>query len=177
LLQGRDFGGNPRTQQQVGLRAPDEAAPLALPHGALLRVDPPPRRRKKTPVSGHSVLPGPGGKTTTVEGRQRPQLKAAPGSDETLTEASAGAHVIDPVTGTGVLDSARSSSTRWPDDQCSGQPAAQVQGRDGKLEKTPRRDSNPGFELRHLGCSPLRYSNGAIVGGRQWPFIYPLFDR
>eukprot|EP00966_Prymnesium_polylepis_P204414 4735326-Prymnesium_polylepis.1 len=46
----------------------------------------------KIPVSGHTVLPGPGGQTTPVQGRQRPQFKAAPGSDETLTEASAGAH-------------------------------------------------------------------------------------
>ena len=36
-------------QQGVGLRAPDEAAQLALSHDALLCVDPPPRRRRKNP--------------------------------------------------------------------------------------------------------------------------------
>ena len=30
----------------------------------------------KIPVSGHTVLPGPGGQTTTVQGSQRPQFKA-----------------------------------------------------------------------------------------------------
>jgi hypothetical protein len=79
--------------------------------------------KQKKSRSPATALPGPGGKTTTAQGRQRPQLKAAPWSDETLTEASAGAHVSDPVTGNGGLDSARSSRTRWPDDQCSGQPA------------------------------------------------------
>eukprot|EP00966_Prymnesium_polylepis_P096925 2245605-Prymnesium_polylepis.1 len=38
-----------------------------------------------------------------------------------------------------------------------GQPAATVQGRSTKAKKSPRRDSNPGFELRDLGCCPLRY--------------------
>jgi hypothetical protein len=60
----------------------------------------------KIPVSGRTVLPGPGGQTTTVEGSQRPQLKAAPRSDETLNEG-AGAHVIDPVTGNGGLSPRR----------------------------------------------------------------------
>eukprot|EP00966_Prymnesium_polylepis_P048018 1111828-Prymnesium_polylepis.1 len=44
------------------------------------------------PVSGRTVLPGPGGQTITVQGSQRPQFKATPESDETLTDASAGAH-------------------------------------------------------------------------------------
>eukprot|EP00966_Prymnesium_polylepis_P078842 1827264-Prymnesium_polylepis.1 len=45
----------------------------------------------KNSRSPATVLPGPGGKTATVEGSQRPQLKAAPTSDETLNEG-AGAH-------------------------------------------------------------------------------------
>eukprot|EP00966_Prymnesium_polylepis_P051772 1198660-Prymnesium_polylepis.1 len=55
---------------------------------------------EKTSRSPATVLPGPGGKSTTVEGSQRPQLKAASRSDEkiyeTLTDSSAGAHAIDP---------------------------------------------------------------------------------
>eukprot|EP00966_Prymnesium_polylepis_P284965 6583473-Prymnesium_polylepis.1 len=50
----------------------------------------------KIPVSGHTVLHGPGGKTTTVQGRRRPQFKAAPRSDGKLTDACAGGHVADP---------------------------------------------------------------------------------
>jgi hypothetical protein len=60
----------------------------------------------KIPVSGNTVLPRPGGKTTTVQGSQRPQFKAAPGSDGKLADACAGGHVAGPVTGNRRLDSA-----------------------------------------------------------------------
>eukprot|EP00966_Prymnesium_polylepis_P118459 2739128-Prymnesium_polylepis.1 len=50
----------------------------------------------KIPISGHTVLPGPGGKTTSVQGRHRPHFKAAPGSDGKLTDACDSGHVADP---------------------------------------------------------------------------------
>ena len=53
---------------------------------------------------GRTVLPGPGGQTTTVQGSQRPWFKATPGSDGMLIGASAGAPVVDPVIGNGALD-------------------------------------------------------------------------
>ena len=79
-----------------------------------------------TTDSGRTVLPGPGGQTTTVQGSQRPQFKAKPGSDGKLTDASAGAHVADPVTGNGGLDSAP--------------PAAFNCGRHHWLDPTSRQD-------------------------------------
>ena len=48
----------------------------------------------KIPVSGHTVLPGPGGQTTTVQGSQRPWFKATLRSDGTLIDASAGAPAL-----------------------------------------------------------------------------------
>ena len=92
--------------------------------------------------------PGPGGQTTTVQGSQRPQFKAKPGSDGKLTDASAGAHVADPVTGNGGLDSAP--------------PAAFNCGRHHWLDPTSRQDcwkglrekAPPGFEPQAFGvCS------------------------
>ena len=58
------------------------------------------------PVSGRTVLPGPGGQTITIQGSQRPWFKATLGSDGTLIDASAGAPVVDPVIGNGALDTA-----------------------------------------------------------------------
>eukprot|EP00966_Prymnesium_polylepis_P248413 5743182-Prymnesium_polylepis.1 len=58
----------------------------------------------KVPVSGRTVLPGPGGQATTVQSSQRPRFKATPGSDETLIDASAGAPMADPVIGNGALN-------------------------------------------------------------------------
>ena len=92
----------------------------------------------KIPVSGHTVLPGPGGQTTTVQGSQRPQFKATPGSDGKLTDASAGAHVVDPVTGNGGLDSAPPAAFN-----CGRHHWLDPTSRQNDCDKKPRRDSNP----------------------------------
>ena len=55
----------------------------------------------KISASNRVALPVPSGKTTTVQGRQRPQFKAPPGNGGMLTEASTGAPVAAHVTGNG----------------------------------------------------------------------------
>ena len=57
----------------------------------------------KISASNRVALPVPSGKTTTVQGRQRPQFKAPPENGGMLTEASAGAPVAAHVTGNGEL--------------------------------------------------------------------------
>ena len=93
----------------------------------------------KIPVSGRTVLPGPGGQTTTVQGSQRPWFKATPGSDGTLIDASAGAPVVDPVIGNGALDTAP--------------PAAFNCGRLHWLDPTSRQDCWKGCIPRQ-DCNP-----------------------
>ena len=66
----------------------------------------------KISASNRVALPVPSGKTTTVQGRQRPQFKAAPENGGKLTEASAGAPVAAHVTGNGELATAPLTSRR-----------------------------------------------------------------
>ena len=85
----------------------------------------------KISASNRVALPVPSGKTTTVQGRQRPQFKAAPENGGKLTEASAGAPVAAHVTGNGELATAPPTITaklpalKWgrcsPHDQASMQ--------------------------------------------------------
>ena len=78
-----------RRQQGVGLRAPDEAAQLALSHDALLCVNPPPRRRRNNPglrPHGSSWTRWPddhssGQPAAPVQGRATESLKKTPRRD------------------------------------------------------------------------------------------------
>eukprot|EP00966_Prymnesium_polylepis_P277806 6418419-Prymnesium_polylepis.1 len=53
--------------------------------------DSPSTPKHPPPTTWGVALPVPSGKTTTVQGRQRPQIKAPPENGGMLTEASAGA--------------------------------------------------------------------------------------
>ena len=123
----------------------------------------------KIPVSGRTVLPGPGGQTTTVQGSQRPWFKATPGSDGTLIDASAGAPVVDPVIGNGALDTAP--------------PAAFNCGRLHWLDpnKKAAEKAPPGFEppafavCSRMLTTPL-FEIDRMPNAREQHIIFPLLD-
>ena len=111
---------------------------LALPHDAVLCGDPPPRRRRQNlPVQEPRGAAGPSGKTTTVQGRQRPLFKAPPENGGMLTEASAGAPVAAHVTGNGELATAPLTSRRncLPSSGAAAVPTTTPQGSAAQRQK------------------------------------------
>ena len=99
----------------------------------------------KISASNRVALPVPSGKTTTVQGRQRPQFKAPPENGGMLTEASASAPVA-------AQSPAMASSPRRPSHHGETAclqvgplqfPRPRLKAVQHNGEKAPRRDSNP----------------------------------
>jgi hypothetical protein len=94
----------------------------------------------KISPSNRVVLPGPSGKTTTVQSRQRPQFKAPPENGGMLTEASTGALVAAHVTSNGEL--AHHRLRRHDHGEIACPQVGPLQFPRPRLAR-PRRDSNP----------------------------------
>ena len=129
----------------------------------------------KISPSNRVALPGPSGKTTTVQGRQRPQFKAPPEHGGMLTEASAGAPVAAHVTGNGELATAPPTITaklpafKWG--RCSSHDHPSMQCR--TTAKTPRagsRTRGPRFSTQSL-ANVTTSPGGAHK--RRPQYIYP----